>query len=107
VVEKVIGWPAGGQALLGMRAVGWVHSVGTVGNIGSGGKGRPCGVVGTVQWGAATGRVQAWCRWCLAWLGVLGRLAGWWPGKILCKEGVGAKGYLCPCEGDEPGSGMW
>jgi len=61
-MEKATGWMASGQTLPGVRAVGWVHSVGTVGNAGSRGKGIPGGVVGRVQWGEGgnwegTGRV--------------------------------------------------
>jgi len=81
-VEKAAGWPTGGQALPDARAVGWVHSVGTVGNVGSRGKGIPGGVVGMVQQGrAATGRVQVEHGQCLEQLGALGKWGRWVAGQ--------------------------
>jgi len=39
VVKETAEWPAGGQALLDTRAVGWMYSVGTVESVGNMGEG--------------------------------------------------------------------
>jgi len=73
VVEEAAGWLPGGQALLGMGAVGWVHSMTKVRCVESRGEGAAAGVMCVGQWGwAAAGRVWVGCGQWLAWVGALG-----------------------------------
>jgi len=90
VVEKVVSGPAGGDASLGVWAVGWAHSVGEFGRRASRAKEVAGWATGIVDCGTGVaGRVQVGCGQCWAWLGALGKLVSGWPVEILHRGRTG------------------
>jgi len=84
-VEKAARWLAGGQVLLGMRAVGLVHSVEKVECVDSRGEGVASGVMWAGQWGVGSNQEGMGKAWAVGGMGGGSRGASWWvAGQKYC-----------------------